>query len=207
MRLGLVSDIHGDVDALARVWSHLTALGVDQIVSVGDLVGYGPFPDRVVEFMKEHQIPAVRGNHDRWALSRGAGVADEFGGGAPREETIQYLAGLETELLVEAGTRIGVIVHGSPQSDMEFVNRQTHPPAVLRRYLRDLSCDLLVVGHTHQPMWYQSPAGRLVVNPGSVVSLPVIDSSRTFAVVDLSRLTVTFHNVEGGDPVSLDPWD
>lgn len=207
MRLGLISDIHGDRDALGQAWAHLTALGVDRVVSAGDLVGYGPFPDRVIEFLKEHQIPSVRGNHDRWALARGPGVADEFGGGTPGQETLDYLAGLETELLVEAGTRIGVIVHGSPSSDMEFVNRRTHPPAVLRRYLRDLSCDLLVVGHTHQPMWYQSPAGRLVVNPGSLISLPVIDSSRTFAVVELARLTVSFHKVAGGDPVSLDPWD
>jgi putative phosphoesterase len=207
MRLGLISDIHGDVDSLERAWSHLTAMGVDQIVSAGDLVGYGPFPDRVVAFLNDHQIPSVRGNHDRWALSRGLNVPDEFGGGTPSSQTLDYLASLPTELIIEGATRIGVIVHGSPNSDMEFVNRRTHPPAVLARYLRDLRCDLLVVGHTHQPMWYESPGGRLVVNPGSVISLPVIDSSRTFAVVDLARMAVTFHGVESGGPVSLDLWE
>ena len=38
-------------------------------------------------------------------------------------------------------------------------------------------------------MWYRSPAGRLVVNPGSLISVPVVDSSRTFAVVELERWT------------------
>ena len=71
MRLGLISDIHGDVAALERAWSHLTTMGVDQVVSAGDLVGYGPFPDRVIAFLNDHQIPSVRGNHDRWALSAG----------------------------------------------------------------------------------------------------------------------------------------
>jgi predicted phosphodiesterase len=78
---------------------------------------------------------------------------------------------------------------------------------VLNRYLSELTCDLLVLGHTHQPMWYRSPGGALVVNPGSLISLPVIDSSRTFAVVDLAKFEVTFHEVVTGNPVPLDPWD
>jgi putative phosphoesterase len=207
MRLGLISDIHGDPAALEQAWTHLTTMGVDRIVSAGDLVGYGPFPDQVIEFVRDHQISSVRGNHDRWALGRKTGEADEFGGGTPSASTLEFLASLPGELLVEAEAVVGVIVHGSPRSDMEFVSRRTHPPAVLRGYLRDLDCDLLVVGHTHQPMWYQSPSGRLVVNPGSVVSVPVIDSSRTFAVVDIPRLTVTFHELESGQIVSVDPWD
>jgi putative phosphoesterase len=207
MRLGLVSDIHGDPVALELAWAHLIAMKVDRIVCAGDLVGYGPFPDRVVAFFQERQIPSVRGNHDRWAVSRGPSAADEFGGGTPSPETLEYLGNLPADFLIEVGTRIGVVVHGSPSSDMEFVNRRTHPPAVLRGYLRALGCDLLVVGHTHQPMWYRSPGGGLVVNPGSVVSMPVIDSSRSFAVADLAKLDVTFHEVESGEPIPLDPWD
>ena len=83
MKLGLISDIHGDPIALELAWAHLTAMRVDRIVCAGDLVGYGPFPDRVVAFLQERQIPSVRGNHDRWALQRGPGVPDEFGGGTP----------------------------------------------------------------------------------------------------------------------------
>ncbi len=206
MKLGLISDIHGDPVALERAWTHLTDLGVDRIVCAGDLVGYGPFPDQVVSFLQERQIPSVRGNHDRWAVARGPGIADEFGGGTPSRETLDFLGTLFPDLVIEAGTMIGVVVHGSPSSDMEFVNRRTHPPSVLRGFLRDLNCDFLVIGHTHQPMWYRSPEGKLVVNPGSVVSVPVIDSSRTFAVVDLARPEVAFHDLETGEPFSLDPW-
>ena len=64
-----------------------------------------------------------------------------------------------------------------------------------------------MVGHTHQPMWYRSPEGRLVINPGSVVSMPVIDTSRTFAVADLSTMDVTFHAVESGEVIPLAPWN
>ena len=83
MKLGVISDLHGDPVGLELAWSHLTVMGADRIVCAGDLAGYGPFPDRVVAFLKEHEIPSVRGNHDRWALERGPGVRDEFGGGTP----------------------------------------------------------------------------------------------------------------------------
>lgn len=205
MKLGLISDIHGDPIALELAWSNLIVLGADRIVCAGDLVGYGPFPDRVAAFMIERRIDSVRGNHDRWALSRGPSGVDEFGGGTPSPETLEYLAGLPFDLALADLKRVAVVVHGSPRSDMEFVTPSSHPPERLRSDLSELRADLLVVGHTHQPMWYRCDLG-LVVNPGSVVSMPVVKTSRTFALVDLDALTVSFHDVESGEPIPLDPW-
>ena len=213
MKLGLISDIHGDPVSLELAWAHLTVLKADRIVCAGDVVGYGPFPDRVIAFVREHQIPSVRGNHDRWALERGLGVRDEFGGGTPGPETLAYLQTLPTDLLVSEASKVGVVVHGSPRSDMEFVTRPTHPPSVLRGYLQTLGANLLVVGHTHEPMWYRCDRG-LVVNPGSVVSMhlrrnsrrPPLSTSRTFALVDWGELSVTFHDVETGATVAVEPW-
>ncbi|MBV8384107.1 MAG: metallophosphoesterase family protein [Planctomycetaceae bacterium] len=205
MKLGLISDVHGDPLALELAWAHLTTLAADTIVCAGDVVGYGPFPDRVVAFLKEHAIDCVRGNHDRWALERGPGEPDEFGGGTPSAETLEFLERLPFYRLIADGPQIAVIVHGSPRSDMEFVTRASHPPAVLRGLLGTLGADLLVVGHTHEPMWFRCESG-LVVNPGSTVSMPVVQTSRTFALVDLPSLTVTFHDVESGAEVPLEPW-
>lgn len=205
MKLGLISDIHGDPMALELAWSHLIVLGADQIVCAGDLVGYGPFPDRVVAFLAERAIRAVRGNHDRWALQRGPGGRDEFGGGTPSAESLAYLESLPRDCVCACGERIVVIVHGSPRSDMEFVTPATHSADRLRSYLEELDADLLVMGHTHLPASYRCERG-LVVNPGSVVSMPVVKSSRTFALVDTTCLDVTFHDVESGAAVPVDPW-
>jgi putative phosphoesterase len=206
MKLGLISDVHGDFLALELAWSHLIVLGADLIVCAGDVVGYGPFPDRVVSFLEERQIATVRGNHDRWALERGLGVADNFGGGTPSSHTLEYLRSLPFDRVLAGGESIVVVVHGSPRSDMEFVNKTTHPRKILHGYLTDLNCDLLVVGHTHRPMWFRCPDG-LVVNPGSVISVPVVESSKTFALVDLPAMDVTFYDVETGRPVEVEPWN
>jgi putative phosphoesterase len=204
MKLGLISDVHGDPVALELAWSHLVLMGAERIVCAGDLVGYGPWPDRVTAFVRERQVSSVRGNHDRWALERLPGELDEFGGGVPSDDTLEYLRTLPFDLVIALETHIGVIVHGSPRSDMEFVQRHSHPPRKLRGYVTELNCDLLVVGHTHRPMWYRCREG-LVVNPGSVVSLPHIDSSRTFAMVH-DDLEVTFHDVESGDAIEVEAW-
>ena len=177
-------------------------MGADRIVCAGDLVGYGPFPDRVVAFLRERQVSSVRGNHDRWALERGPGVRDEFGGGTPSRETLDFLRQLPPDLLVAHQTDdrrgrpwLAVIRHGVCHPAKPSARR----PA---QYLLDLNCELLVVGHTHQPMWFRCPDG-LVVNPGSVVSSARIDSSRTFALVDLDMLEVTFHDVESGATIEV----
>jgi putative phosphoesterase len=205
VKLGLISDVHGDPVALELAWAHLTVLGADRIVCAGDVAGYGPFPDRAASFLAEHGIATVRGNHDRWALERGPGAADPYGGGSPSRETLDWLAGLPPDLILAEAGRFAVVVHGAPGNDMEFVTRTSHPPRVLRDWLRGMTADLLVVGHTHAPMWFRCPEG-LVVNPGSVVSAPVVKTSRTFATVDLETLEVTFHDVESGAPVEVPPW-
>ena len=101
-------------------------MGADQIVCAGDLAGYGPFPDRVVAFLNEHEIPSVRGNHDRWALERGPGVRDDSWGGTPSRNARfsgPLPAGIRLDLTVSIS-----IFHGSPRSDMEFVNRRQPSP-------------------------------------------------------------------------------
>ncbi|QDV33556.1 metallophosphoesterase family protein [Tautonia plasticadhaerens] len=204
--LGLISDVHGDPIGLELAWAHLTVMGAGAIVCAGDLVGYGPSPDRAVAFLEGRQIPSVRGNHDRWALERGPGEPDEFGGGTPGEETLEALKRLESSLVLERGGMIVVVVHGSPRGDMEFIAPRTHPPYVLDSYLDTLGADAIVHGHTHRPMWYRSSRDRLVVNPGSIISAPVVATSRTFATLDTATRDVRFFDVESGNPVEVPAW-
>lgn len=204
-RLGVISDVHGDPEALSNALDHLEAMGVSRIVCAGDVVGYGPDPDGAVAIVRDRAIPTVRGNHDRWALVRGYGEPDEFGGGMPSRKTLAYLAELEPSVVIEAGGRLIAVVHGTPTSDMEFVTPDRHPGSVLRGYLAVLGVDVLIGGHTHRPMWSLNDLG-LVVNPGSLVTRGRVESSRTFAVVDLTSLAARFYRVDSGKQVEVAAW-
>lgn len=67
-RIALISDIHGNAEALERVLEHLRHVGADTVVCLGDIVGYGPDPARCVELVYEHCDATVLGNHDEALL-------------------------------------------------------------------------------------------------------------------------------------------
>ena len=70
MRLGILSDVHGNLPALEATVEALRLQGVDEYVHLGDLVGYGPFPNECIELMAELASAGVAGNHELILLGR-----------------------------------------------------------------------------------------------------------------------------------------
>jgi predicted phosphodiesterase len=64
MKVAIVSDIHGNYDAFQEVLADIEKSKVDRIISLGDNIGYGPEPDRVVQKIMQSGIPCVQGNHE-----------------------------------------------------------------------------------------------------------------------------------------------
>lgn len=75
MKIGIMSDIHSNLEALQVVLDDMAQEGVGKIVCLGDIVGYGANPNECVEKVKESGIVSVRGNHDEVAVT---GDADRF---------------------------------------------------------------------------------------------------------------------------------
>lgn len=206
MRIGLISDVHADIEALERVLGHLATMKVDAIQCAGDIVGYGAQPAETVARLFESGIPCVRGNHDRWAIERGAAMIDPYGVGPLSRVTLDYLRRLPPFRIVPVAGDVMVVTHGTPGNDMEYLTRARFTSQELEAMLSDLEADLLVVGHTHEPMWFRCARG-MIINPGSTYSAPSrLRSSRTFAVVDLQTKHTTFHAVEDASQVEVEPW-
>ena len=64
MKIGIISDIHGNIYALMRVLEDLHDQKVDTIICLGDLVGYGPHPNEVVSMIRRKNILCIKGNYD-----------------------------------------------------------------------------------------------------------------------------------------------
>ena len=64
MRLAVFSDTHGNLDALEQVIKDIDRSAVDEVISLGDNIGYGPEPDRGIKKLKALKIPSVLGNHE-----------------------------------------------------------------------------------------------------------------------------------------------
>ena len=68
MKRAIISDIHGNFEALSAVLDFIKTLNVDQIVCLGDIIGYGPDPIRCLDLVMQHCELTILGNHDQAAI-------------------------------------------------------------------------------------------------------------------------------------------
>jgi predicted phosphodiesterase/predicted RNase H-like HicB family nuclease len=209
-KIGIVTDIHGDLPSLDAALARLRAMKVDQIWCPGDLIDGDVFSEEVVRRIEAEKIVSIRGNHERWQLEHrrrqpdlGKSVpsvveaADLFSGGTELSyEARRFLGTLPSHWEAEiSGVRV-TMWHARPGSDMEGIRAETTGPALRRRLLDFAKADVLIVGHTHDA--FSLVVGkRKIVNPGScyskaqafkqVGSLSVPDGYRpaTFGVLEL----------------------
>ncbi|MGH7546318.1 MAG: metallophosphoesterase family protein, partial [Gemmatimonadota bacterium] len=64
MRIALLGDVHANLPALEAVWAEIERLAPDAVYHLGDLVGYAPWPDEVVAFLRDRAVAGVAGNYD-----------------------------------------------------------------------------------------------------------------------------------------------
>ena len=89
-RLAIISDIHGNLHALQAVLARIATMDVNGIVCLGDIVGYGPFPERCLDLVVRHCAVIVQGNHDEAVVVQRAtawwmtGDPEQYQSGATR---------------------------------------------------------------------------------------------------------------------------
>jgi diadenosine tetraphosphatase ApaH/serine/threonine PP2A family protein phosphatase len=155
MRSLVLSDIHGNLEALTAV---LAAAGsYDALWNLGDLVGYGPSPNEVMDVMRPLATVTVRGNHDRVCSGQGstrhfnptARAAAKWTMETLTEEHLALLrelpkGPLEPERKSEDETPV-LLSHGSPLHEDHYVQNMRDAWAPLQQ----MSTTISFVGHTH----------------------------------------------------------
>ncbi len=167
MRIGVLSDIHANLAALDAVLAAMPS--VDAVWQLGDVVGYGPDPDRVVSRLREIGALGVRGNHDAAALGEldvdafnvDARSAIEWTRSVISDDTLDWLGSLPELSVLEGLT----LVHGSPRDPIwEYV---TSMP-VARAGIAAMTTPSGLHGHTHVPIAFLDEDGRLeTMSPGA----------------------------------------
>lgn len=192
MRLGAISDIHGNLPAFEAVLNDMPT--VEHVVCAGDVVGYNPWPQACVDLVRERGIPCVSGNHDR-AVARATGfrfnqmaqAGVEYASEELAEGALEWLRTLPTTTTrLDGQVRI---VHGHPDDP----DRYTYPSEFSTSMLSGES--LLVLGHTHIQHAETFEAG-IVLNPGSVGQPRDGDPRAAYAVVDLTAGEVDLRRVK-----------
>lgn len=200
MRLGLISDIHADHGALLRALDVLQERGVEKVVCLGDIVEKGPHGDQVIEVLREQLVVCVRGNHDDNAVRRfHEGDADD-GDPVLSAESVAFLESLPIERAYRWGGVRVLLAHTAPGCPEEHVLPGEIPKKV-KRALRAIETDVLLLGHTHRPMKIRHGPVWLL-NPGSVAGTRTRDSF-TCAVLELPSLAMEVLSLRDGEPISF----
>ena len=172
VKIAVLSDVHANLQALEAVIGDAEKRGVDLILNAGDAIGFGAYPNEVVELLCEKNVLSILGNYDLEVLekepnAKGAKrTAFEFTKKELSQSCQRYLYSLPRELRLQvAGVKL-LVTHGSPQSIEEHITQET-PPERLRTLAKAAEADVIIVGHSHEQLWRQAN-GASFINPGSV---------------------------------------
>ena len=226
MRTAIISDIHGNLEALTTVLSDIDERSVDQIISLGDILGYGPDPKQCVDLVADRCEWSLLGNHDYGALyeptnfnsaaedaaywTRAQFDAEEDKDVAARRW--EFLGGLR----VRATLGDFLCVHGTPRRPINeylFPDDAINSPVKMKQIF-DRIPKYSMSGHTHVPgvftdepdfyppdelensIFQYTTDDRFIINPGSVGQPRDLDPRSSYAILDDTALTVEFFRLD-----------
>lgn len=211
MRIAIISDVHGNLEALEQVFFDIECSDIDKTFCLGDNVGYGPEPEKVIQLIRSRNIPCVIGNHDL-AVNKG-GVFKQFNPTAQASlqitikmlsyDSIQYLSKLPAYLTAHECR----FVHGfPPKSAMRYLFEV--PDEELVSTINQMTERICFVGHTHELVLVSSdgtrykstvlrksttslrPENKYIINVGSVGQPRDGDNHAKYVVFDQSANTI-----------------
>ncbi len=215
MRVAVISDIHGNAHALDAVLAAVARERPDALWCLGDLVGYGPRPNRCTRLVAAHADICLAGNHDLGVLgaidiaefSHDAAASARWTRDVLESQARDFLAGLSPERV----TARAALYHASPRSPVwEYVVSAEAAEAALA----DTTAPIVLVGHSHVALAIleageaisggQAPGGkeielrrgRWLLNPGSVGQPRDGDPRAAWLLLDFRAGRATFHRVE-----------
>lgn len=206
--IAVFGDIHGNISALEAVLADMDARQISRRYCLGDLVGYGVFPNEVVARIRDLGMPVLMGNYDQGVGhdSDDCGCAyrtaeDEARGkqsiawtnAHTTPENKAFLRALPAHIPLALGDLQVLLVHGSPRRVNEYLYEDRSDES-LERLMDGTDAQVMVCGHTHLPYHRVLPSGRHVVNAGSVGKPKDKNPQAGYVLLSAqgSRLEVTF---------------
>ena len=199
MKIAVFGDIHGNIEALKAAHDAAMTLKPDKIYHLGDLGGYAPFVNEVVDFIVEHGIEGVQGNYDE------AVANDREHCGCKAEEPLQeemahlsfawtknnispkskeYMKNLPTEITFRAEGRTGWLYHATPRKNNLYWY-EDRPEKFFLEMAGKGDADIMIYGHIHKP-YRKDINGKVFISAGSVGKPKDGDPRACIAIVDIT---------------------
>ena len=184
MRIAVLSDVHGNMDALEKVLEDAKNENCEKFFVLGDYAMAGPEPDATVNFfMEKHNednFYMIQGNTDEMIGNYSSAIYDKLKEHAPvMAEALkddfgiisvtgrEFLKNLPPRLSIEEEGVSMLLVHGSPRKNNEDILPDI-PMSSVNEMVKDVKESVILCGHTHIPCGFQTVSRKSVINVGSV---------------------------------------
>lgn len=207
IKIAVISDIHGNMQALESVLKDIESEKCDKIFCLGDLAMAGPEPVKAIEKIIELKekgnfaqgnFTLIQGNTDEMIAENSPAIIDKVKAFPIMAKALEndvkiipdnlkeFLRNLpKQERLEIEGVKI-LLVHGSPRKNDENISPDL-PLEKIEEMLEGVDADLIFCGHTHIPCGYQTSSGQTVVNDGSVGRPFTPNPQACYAVVTFDK--------------------
>ncbi len=221
MRVAVISDIHANIEAFQAVLCDLEHRA-DQVLNLGDLVGYNASPNECVELARKTGMHSIQGNHDLAICN--PKLAEKFNIYARKailwtkenltRENAQFLCNLKESSMASCG----LACHGSPEGILSYIELHFQARAILKKMKKGIwgATNICFFGHTHKSIiWRMDVRGKVapveiptdgvislsqeefyLLNPGSVGQPRDFDPRSSYLIFDTVNHTVSFRLVD-----------
>jgi diadenosine tetraphosphatase ApaH/serine/threonine PP2A family protein phosphatase len=194
MRIAIISDVHSNLEALKTAFGAIDAQRVDDVVCLGDTVGYGANPNECLEIVRSRCSIVLQGNHDAAAVD--LSVANQFTLNAQLSAMWTFGA-----LLPENKDYLRGLPQLQPRGDILFSHASPFEPEewnyVISEYdtreaFQAFTEKICFIGHSHIPVIFSehgkvaaiSQTGRFIVNVGSIGQPRDANPNLSFGIFD-----------------------
>jgi putative phosphoesterase len=177
MKLAVISDIHGNYDALHKVLKKAKNEKVEHLLVLGDIVGYYYHSDKILELLSEWSFDIIKGNHETILENLisdpliGESIRLKYGSGHKEALTklsrkqLDFLIGLPETKTVKFNDVSILMCHGSPWSNDFYIYPDCKNEIVIKCDSKEH--DVVLIGHSHYPFAIKT-GHSILINPGSV---------------------------------------
>ena len=210
MKIAVISDIHGNLEALEAVMESIKKERCDKIFALGDYAMAGPEPSVVLDWIMQNyekeNITLIQGNTDQMIVNYSDELYRNLSEKAPvMAEALkddfflinagqrEFLNNLPSQLEVrEEGVSI-LLVHGSPRRNNEDILPDT-PMSEVENMVSGVSADVILCGHTHIPCGFQTSKRKTIVNAGSVGRPFTPDPKSCYLIMTVNKGSYVFEH-------------
>lgn len=198
MKIAVLSDIHGNYDALAEVLKKAKKECVEHLLVLGDIVGYYYHPDKILKALSEWSMDIIKGNHEyiledliknpssRESLRLKYGSGHQEAIKKLSTEQLDFLKNLPETKTVHFEKTSLLMSHGSPWSNDYYIYPDCDKETILK--CDSASHDFVLIGHSHYAFAIKN-AKSILINPGSVGQSRQTGGKACWSIIDTTNMS------------------